>query len=68
MRAAQAGDRAETERLNASFLPLWDLFKEFGGLRVAYAAAAILGICDAAPPLPILPLGAAERDRVAAAL
>lgn len=67
-RAAQAGDRAEAERLDALFQPLWALFREFGSLRVCYAAAALMGLSDLAPPLPLLPLSTPEHDRVAAAL
>jgi 4-hydroxy-tetrahydrodipicolinate synthase len=67
-RAAIAGDAAEAERRDAAFAPLWALIREFGSLRVAYAMAGILGVSDAAPPLPLLPLGPADRDRVAAAL
>jgi 4-hydroxy-tetrahydrodipicolinate synthase len=67
-RAAQAGDRAEAERIDAAFQPLWALFRELGSLRVVYAAAALLGLSDLPPPLPILPLGAADRARVALAL
>ena len=67
-RAAQAGDVVETRRLDALFQPLWSLFKQFGSIRVMYAAANELALTAAAPPLPILPLGAADRRRVAAAL
>jgi 4-hydroxy-tetrahydrodipicolinate synthase len=67
-RAAQAGDVAEAARLEAAFAPLWVLFREFGGLRVVYAAAEILGLGAFAAPLPILPLRAADRARVAEAL
>jgi 4-hydroxy-tetrahydrodipicolinate synthase len=67
-RAAMAGDAAEAARLDAAFAPLWALFREFGSLRVAYAMAPALGVSDAAPPLPLLPLGAGDRARVAAAL
>jgi 4-hydroxy-tetrahydrodipicolinate synthase len=57
-RAAQAGDTAEVHRLDAAFAPFWDLFKQFGSIRVVYAAANLLGLTDAQPPRPILPLGA----------
>lgn len=67
-RAAQAGDGPETTRLDARFEPLWTLFRKFGGLRVSYAAASILGLADIAAPLPILPLDAQDRARVADAL
>ena len=68
MRAAQKGDKAEVERLNASFEPLWDLFKRYGSLRVVYAAANLLKLTETRPPRPILPLGAAEYGQVEKAL
>jgi 4-hydroxy-tetrahydrodipicolinate synthase len=67
-RAAQAGDRNEVDRLDGLFRPLWDLFREFGSLRVAYAMAELLGLSDLAPPRPILPLSMADSDRVASVL
>ncbi|MDT8856914.1 dihydrodipicolinate synthase family protein [Paracoccaceae bacterium Fryx2] len=67
-RAAQAGDAAETARIDRQFQPLWALFREFGSLRVVYAAASLLALCDAAPPLPVLPLSPPDMARVAAAL
>jgi 4-hydroxy-tetrahydrodipicolinate synthase len=33
-----------------------------------YAAANLLGLTDAQPPRPILPLGTAERERIKRAL
>jgi 4-hydroxy-tetrahydrodipicolinate synthase len=68
LRAAQAKDTAEVRRIDATLQPLWDLFKEFSSLRVVYAAANVLGLTDAQPPRPILPLGAAERERIKLAL
>ncbi|QRM32934.1 dihydrodipicolinate synthase family protein [Microvirga sp. VF16] len=68
VRAAQAGDVAEVRRINSHFQPLWDLFKEFGSIRVVYAAANILSLCEALPPRPILPLTDADCRRVASAL
>jgi 4-hydroxy-tetrahydrodipicolinate synthase len=67
-RAAQAGDAAEVARIEAAFQPIWALFRSFGSLRVAYAIANLLGLSDAQPPRPIIALGAADRDKVAAAL
>lgn len=67
-RAAQAGHDAEVEHIDGLFQPLWALFRELSSLRVIYAAAEILGLCDAKPPRPILPLSAADRERVARAL
>ena len=68
MRAARAGDAAEVARLQAEFQPLWDLFKTYGGLRVVYAAAHILSLCETWPPRPILPCPDAELPRIAAAI
>ncbi|NKB52399.1 MAG: dihydrodipicolinate synthase family protein [Rhizobiaceae bacterium] len=66
--AAQNGDAAEVQRINDCFQPLWALFQEFGSLRVVYAAAKLLELTDAKPHLPLLPLGAADDNRVLAAL
>ena len=68
MRAAQAGDGAQVRRIDEAFAPLWDLFKQYGSVRVVHAAANLLKLTDAQPPRPILPLGTAERDRIAGAL
>lgn len=67
-RAAQAGNRAETERLDQAFQPLWALFREHGSFRVMYAIAAILGLGDYAPPRPVRPVPDGVFDRVKAAL
>src|SRR3546814_2162239 len=52
--------------LNARLEPLWDLFRELTSLRVMYAAANSLGLTQAAPPLPILPLSGQDHARVQA--
>jgi len=67
-RAAMAGDRAEAERLDHAFQPLWTLFKELGSFRVMFAIADLLGLCRVAPPRPILPISPADVLRVKAAL
>lgn len=67
-RAAQAGDRAETQRINALFEPLWTLFRELSSYRVVHAAANLLDLSRFDPPRPILPLSPADRQRVTAAL
>lgn len=66
--AAMAGDRAQAERLDHAFQPLWSLFKEFGSFRVMYAIADILGLCRIDPPRPILPLHPDDVLRVRAAV
>jgi 4-hydroxy-tetrahydrodipicolinate synthase len=68
MRAVQHGDTNEARCLNAELQPLWDLFAEYSGLRVMYAAANLLGICRAEPPRPILPLPDAAQQRIARTL
>ena len=68
VRAAEAGDSAETSRLNARLAPLFALFQELGSLRIMYVIADILGLGSFQPPLPILPMPQAARKRVAAAL
>ncbi len=65
VRAAQQGDAAEARRVNAALAPLWDLFKQHGGLRAVYALADILGLCRAAPPKPILPVAPSVKQRIA---
>lgn len=67
-RAALAGKAEEARRLNAALQPLWDLFKQYSSLRVIYAAVDILGITDAKPPKPVLPLPDAAQDKVATVL
>lgn len=66
--AARSGDKADTQRINASFEPLWKLFQEFGSFRIVYAIANLLELTEAKPHLPILPLQAADVDRVKQAL
>jgi 4-hydroxy-tetrahydrodipicolinate synthase len=68
VRAARAGDAAEARRLNAGLQPLWDLFIAHSSLRVVYAAANLLGLTDAAPPRPILPLAEPVKQQVAEVL
>jgi len=64
-RAAQSGYDAETRRLNERLEPVWQLFRDLTGLRLAYAAANLLGLTKAQPPRPILPLSEAAQGRVA---
>lgn len=68
VRAAQAGDPIEARRIDRAFQPLWTLFSEFGSLRIVYVIASQLGLCDLAPPLPLLPLQESDRKRVRDAL
>ena len=58
-RAAQAGDKAEAQRLSQRLHPLWELFSQHGGsLRVVASAAELLGLVD--PPCLPAPLKALE--------
>ncbi|GLS43365.1 4-hydroxy-tetrahydrodipicolinate synthase [Methylobacterium brachythecii] len=68
VRAAERGEAEEARRLDAALEPLWVLFREYSSLRVVYAAAAILGLTEAEPPHPILPLPQAVRERIAETL
>ncbi len=66
--AAKAGNKAEVQRLQAFFEPLWALFKTFGSYRVIYTAANLLSLTHRQPPLPIMPLGVSDTQRVEEAL
>jgi 4-hydroxy-tetrahydrodipicolinate synthase len=66
--AVRTGDVAEARRLHNSLQPLWDLFIAHSSLRVMYAAANLLGLTDAEPPRPILPLDGPVRQQVAAVI
>ncbi|KQS96408.1 MULTISPECIES: dihydrodipicolinate synthase family protein [unclassified Rhizobium] len=68
MRAAQAGDTAEVERINGLFEPFWALFRELSSYRVVHATANLLGLSSHQPPRPMLPLAENERGRLEAAL
>jgi 4-hydroxy-tetrahydrodipicolinate synthase len=67
-RAVATGDVETARRLDRALHSLWDLFRDFSGLRVVYAAARLTGLCEADPPRPILPLGPDAQARVAAVL
>lgn len=56
-RAAQRGDAAEVQRLNTPLEPVWRLFRAHSSFRVVHLAASLLGIPNAVPPRPVLPLG-----------
>ncbi|CAG9961972.1 unnamed protein product [Clonostachys byssicola] len=68
MNSIRKGDRAEVKRISDALQPTWDLFQEFGDLRVIFAFANELGLCKAAPPRPILPLAASQNSRIRSAL
>ena len=61
--AAMARDAAETRRLHDQLAPLWRLCRDYSSFRLAHLAATMIGIPNAVPPRPILPLsGEAEAD------
>ncbi|WP_426236681.1 dihydrodipicolinate synthase family protein [Pararhizobium sp. DWP1-1-3] len=68
MRAAQAGDGAEVQRIDALFEPLWTLFRDLSSYRTVHAIANLLDLSPHDPPLPIRPLSQADRARVKEAL
>jgi len=67
-RAVAAGNMEGARRVDQELRPIWDLFKDFGAIRVIYAAANLTGACQAAPPRPILPLSGATLVAVADAV
>ncbi|RWX76023.1 dihydrodipicolinate synthase family protein [Neorhizobium lilium] len=67
-RAATQGQATEVDYLDKAFAPFWRLFKAHGSLRVVYAAANILGLTDAKPPRPILPLSPDLTPAIEAAI
>lgn len=56
VRAAQSGDADDTARIDGAFQPLWSLFRQSSSFRVVHRAANLLGLTEAQPPRPILPL------------
>ena len=67
-KVAQGGDAMATAAANQRFESLWSLSHEFGGLRLSFAIAQVLGLSAAQPPLPILPLQAGVSARIVQAL
>lgn len=66
--AARAGHADVVSQCQKALLPVWRLFREFGSLRVAYAATNFLGLASAQPPLPLQPLSLQDQQRVVDAL
>jgi len=66
--AIETNDTNETARISRQLQPLFELFRELGSLRVAYAAVAELGLGSVSPPKPILPISETDVRRVAKAL
>ena len=67
-KVAQGDDTTATAEANARFEPLWKLGREFGGLRLSFAIARLLGLSKAQPPLPILPVPVEADTRISKAL
>jgi 4-hydroxy-tetrahydrodipicolinate synthase len=64
-RAAQRGDAAEAVAASDRLEPLWQLFREYGGLRVVSAAATHLGLTgEPNLPLPLRSLTPDARRRL----
>lgn len=68
LNAVESGDAEAANRLGAELQPLFKIMAEMGSLRVVYAICNILGLTDAAPPRPLLPLPAVMQDAIKAAL
>lgn len=66
--AAVSGNVENAGNIEAAFKPMWELFQEFGSLRVVYMIADLISLTDAKPPLPILPLEEDVKPRVKSAL
>ena len=67
-RLVAAGRMKEISQVERQLQPLLELFKDLGGIRVAYAAASELHLADAEPPRPILSFSSEDRQRIAEAL
>lgn len=67
-RAAQAGQADDAAILNASFEPLWALFRTHGSLRIMYAIADRLMLQVGDPPLPLRRVDAGILAAVESAL
>lgn len=67
-RAAQDGNAEKVSSIDSAFMPVWALFKQFGGLRVIYAIANEVGLRGASPPLPVQPLVGDDLANVAEVL
>ncbi len=58
---ATSGDVAATAALDQRIAPLWEICRKHGSLRLAYALAARLDLCNAPLPLPLMPLDDAAQ-------
>lgn len=57
-RAAMSGDIDQAGWLDSAFVPLWNLFREHGSLRIMYEVGRRLGLPLEAAPLPLGRVGA----------
>ncbi|GAA2569508.1 dihydrodipicolinate synthase family protein [Streptomyces roseoviolaceus] len=68
-RAAQAGDAAGATAHSERLEPLWELIRQYGGLRVMSAAASYLGLAtEPNLPLPLRSLPCDARRRLVTVL
>ncbi len=66
--AARSGDEDVLARLHGRGAPLWDLLREWGGLRVAHAAMELETREDWPPQRPLQPMSPDAQDALSAAL
>lgn len=67
--AAQAGNADEATRLSGHLQPLWALLQRHGSLRVAAAAAELLGlVASPSLPLPLQALAGEDRQQLSRVL
>ncbi|RAZ85607.1 dihydrodipicolinate synthase family protein [Mesorhizobium hawassense] len=68
VRAAQNGDVENARGNDARLAPIWEIFKQFSSIRTVYTMADLLGVCQAEPPRPILPLPFSAKEKLAYSL
>ncbi|PSJ47704.1 dihydrodipicolinate synthase family protein [Zobellella endophytica] len=65
-RAARSGDAHRALQLSGRLQPMWELFRQYGSLRVTATAAELLGLAEAPSlPLPLKTLAGSDRQRLA---
>ena len=62
------GGASKTMQIDAALDPMWRLFKGSSSFRAVYRAANLLGLADAQPPPPILPLPPTQDDALREAM
>ena len=68
VRAVGLSDIERARMIDARLKPIWELFRKLTSLRVVYATARVLGLAQADPPRPILPLSGAAVAEVEAVM